>query len=657
MANNVNITIGADASNAESALKKFQGNVRKAGLALSAMGAGGALAIKGFTAAAIEQDKAMSLFLNSARNAGTEMVGLEAKIGGVTAALQNKTNFGDEEQLAVLAKMIPVLGSTEKAMAALPAIMDAAATTGRGLKEQSETLTKALAGTVHQAESLGIKFDQTATFEERLAIITKLTGGAAEVAADPFTQLSNATGDLSEKIGKALLPVVIPLIEKFTSFAVTLSTLNPAVLKTGAAVLALITAIGLIGGPLLLLVSVLPNVMAGFTLVKTAILGAKTAMLAFNATMLANPVVLIIAGIVGAVALLALAWSKNFGNIREVTRDVVTFIAEFYQGAINKIINGVQFLGEKLSFLLPEGVEDALAGIPEFDIAFGEKFDSAVDAVDDFAIGLKDKFDEFMFPTGEEAGEKLGAGLHSKTMSAVDKTVTEANEKLGHIARELFDADTPGRTLKENLALLGPDFTMETAGARVKALTDVGQNAIVAWNMVMEDMDSRVERLFSDTLSTFGDTAEGLAGETASTVDNIFNDVVETTMFTSRKVAAEMKQLMNIGAAGRLGGSSMPSLARIFEGEGLTSRGGTLSTALSGAGVDIGAVKGKIQQEAGQFYGGDVSKSASKLISALNINFNGVNSDNPEELAYMIAREIERVLGEEYLRNSAVRSY
>ena len=53
MANNVNITIGADASKAEGALKKFQANVRKAGLALSAMGAAGAFAIKGFTDAAL----------------------------------------------------------------------------------------------------------------------------------------------------------------------------------------------------------------------------------------------------------------------------------------------------------------------------------------------------------------------------------------------------------------------------------------------------------------------------------------------------------------------------------------------------------------------------------------------------------------------------
>ena len=273
MANNVNITIDADAKKAEDKLKQFQANVRKAGLALSAMGAAGAFAIKGFTAAAIKQDQAMALFLNSSRNAGAEMVGLEQKIKGVTRALQDKTNFGDEEQLAVLAKMIPVLGSTEKAMAALPAIMDAAATTGRGLKEQSETLTKALAGTVHQAESLGIKFDKTATFEERLALITKLTGGAAEAAADPFTQLGNATGDLAEKIGEALLPVVVPLIDKIKEFAVRLQTVNPVIIQWGAGILAAATAIGLLGGPLLLIISALPKL----------ILGLKGVTLAFKA--------------------------------------------------------------------------------------------------------------------------------------------------------------------------------------------------------------------------------------------------------------------------------------------------------------------------------------------------------------------------------------
>ena len=79
MANNVSITIDADAKKAEDKLKQFQANVRKAGLALSAMGAAGAFAIKGFTSAALKQEQAMQVFLNSARNAGTEMEGLEQK--------------------------------------------------------------------------------------------------------------------------------------------------------------------------------------------------------------------------------------------------------------------------------------------------------------------------------------------------------------------------------------------------------------------------------------------------------------------------------------------------------------------------------------------------------------------------------------------------
>jgi hypothetical protein len=149
----------------------------------------------------LEQEKALAGVLNSARNTGEAMAGFEDKVLSATAALQNKTNFGDEEQLRVLTKMIPVLGSTENALAALPAIMDAAATTGRDLSSQSETLTKALAGQVHTAESLGIKFDQNADFQERLAVVMGLVSGAAEAQADPFTQLNNSFGDMQEQIG------------------------------------------------------------------------------------------------------------------------------------------------------------------------------------------------------------------------------------------------------------------------------------------------------------------------------------------------------------------------------------------------------------------------------------------------------------------------
>ena len=428
MANNVSITIDADAKKAEDKLKQFQANVRKAGLALSAMGAAGAFAIKGFTSAALKQEQAMQVFLNSARNAGTEMEGLEQKIGGVTSALQNKTNFGDEEQLAVLAKMIPVLGSTEKAMAALPAIMDAAATTGRGLREQSETLTKALAGTVHQAESLGIKFDKTATFEERLALITKLTGGAAEATADPFVQLGNATGDLAEKIGEALLPVVVPLIDKIKDFAVRLQTVNPVIIQWGAGILAAATAIGLLGGPLLLILSALPKLILG-------VKGVTLAFKAFTLVLMSNPIIMILTAVVAAVALFAVAWQKNMGGIRDFTRDIFVKIGEFIQGGVNIAIRGVNALIRAYN-KIPLLSDIAEVSEKNFANNFGKAFDKTVSKVDDFTEGimktlkgLGSDIKDFIIPPLEDVAETALEGIGTVATKA-GEAVEETGDKI-----------------------------------------------------------------------------------------------------------------------------------------------------------------------------------------------------------------------------------
>ena len=463
MANNVNITIGADASKAEGALKKFQANVRKAGLALSAMGAAGAFAIKGFTDAALRQNEAMALFLNSAENSGAAMAGLEEKVTSVTAALQRKTNFGDEEQLAVLAKMIPVLGSTEKAMAALPAIMDAAATTGRGLREQSETLTKALAGTVHQAESLGIKFDEAATFEERLAEITRLTGGAAEAAANPFIQLGNAVGDVSEQIGKALLPVVVPLVEKLKEFAEDLQKVNPQIIRWSAGILAAATAFGLLGGPFLLILSTVPKMIFG-------IKGLTLAFKKLGLAMLANPISIVIVGIIAAVGALAFAFNKNFLGIRDLVADVFQFVADFILGKINFIMKGVQSVIAVLPGI-PSGVKKAVASFKPLEVDVKATFDNIgfsindmVDGVKDQFQSLKDKFMDFVF-TAEE-GVDNSTDEFNTFANTVDKVANKVSD-LGPTSDKAFTA----------MAESAEDAQKRIQGAMASFLGDIGGKA------------------------------------------------------------------------------------------------------------------------------------------------------------------------------------
>ena len=560
MANNVSITIDADAKKAEDKLKQFQANVRKAGLALSAMGAAGAFAIKGFTSAALKQEQAMQVFLNSARNAGTEMEGLEQKIGGVTSALQNKTNFGDEEQLAVLAKMIPVLGSTEKAMAALPAIMDAAATTGRGLREQSETLTKALAGTVHQAESLGIKFDKTATFEERLALITKLTGGAAEATADPFVQLGNATGDLAEKIGEALLPVVVPLIDKIKDFAVRLQTVNPVIIQWGAGILAAATAIGLLGGPLLLILSALPKLILG-------VKGVTLAFKAFTLVLMSNPIIMILTAVVAAVALFAVAWQKNMGGIRDFTRDIFVKIGEFIQGGVNIAIRGVNALIRAYN-KIPLLSDIAEVSEKNFANNFGKAFDKTVSKVDDFTEGIM------------------------KTLKGL------------------------GSDIK--------DFI-------IPPLEDVAETALEGIGTVATKAGEAVEET---------------------------GDKIEQTVLKIRRVTKAVAE-MRSGAATDLGRRARGQLGEIFQDDPSVIAGNVdpLLSAFKIAGIDTKAVQSIVQQEGTRVYGGDTQRASNKLIEALNINFSGLNTDAPQAVADLVAKEIERVLGEHLIRNAANRSF
>jgi hypothetical protein len=206
-----------DLKRAWSNLQKFQSSVSKMALPLTVAAAavtGTVLAIKGLTEAALVQKRAEDTLAQTIRNSGQQWGRYEDQIKTATAALQQKTNFGDEEQIQALSKMVAITGDVDKAMAALPAGLDAAALSGRDLNTVSETLTKALTGQTNTAESLGIQFDTTAGFQERLNVVMARAGGAAAANADPYTQLGNSVGDLEEGLGELLLA---PALD-FTNF-------------------------------------------------------------------------------------------------------------------------------------------------------------------------------------------------------------------------------------------------------------------------------------------------------------------------------------------------------------------------------------------------------------------------------------------------------
>jgi hypothetical protein len=264
------------------------------------------------------------------------------KILAVTAALQKKTNFGDEEQIRTLAILTTALGSSEKALAALPAVLDLATINQQGLVEASRSLGPVLTGVTNSVRGTSIRFEESAGFAERLAIILADVAGTAEANANPMTQLGNTIGDVSEKIGFALLPTLIPLAEKLGEMAVKVQDWmveNQKLMRILAPIVIALIAMAAIIGPILLL---LPLFAGGIAIVKAAFIAMNLSM---------GTVALVILGIAAAITAGIIIW-KNWDAIMGVIRasfDKVKLVFMNVVGVLERLYKS------KLGWLLPGG--------------------------------------------------------------------------------------------------------------------------------------------------------------------------------------------------------------------------------------------------------------------------------------------------------------
>ena len=208
------ITIGLDDKDMTKGLNKAQKEIKVWSKNFAIAGAAITAALGLATKAALEEEVGVNRLRNALKNAGSDYNTLSGEIEKNIAAMQASTNFSDSEQRDALTNLIGILGSYEKAAAALPAALDAAAFSGRNLSSVVFTLGRALSGEVNTAESVGITFNETADFGTRLKQVLERVGGSAKASADPLTQLKNVTGDLVEAIGGFLVPILRTLVEK-----------------------------------------------------------------------------------------------------------------------------------------------------------------------------------------------------------------------------------------------------------------------------------------------------------------------------------------------------------------------------------------------------------------------------------------------------------
>lgn len=285
---------------------QVSGRILAAGLA-----AAGVAAVK-FTKAAADDQAAASKLAGVLHNAaGASDAQVAATERWITAQGKAK-GVSDDELRPALTRLVAATHSVTKArrLAALGENISAA--TGKSLESVTSALAKAQTGSLGGLSRLGVATKNAAGQTRSLHSITKelakTYGGAAakqaQTAAGKQKILSVQLGELQEKIGAKLLPVMLKLSD------VGLKVVDWIDRNTTTA----LALVGVLGSVLAIvkLVSVATQVWSAGLKIAGAVSKAYTGVQwLLNAAMAANPITLVVIAIVALVAVIVIAWKRS----------------------------------------------------------------------------------------------------------------------------------------------------------------------------------------------------------------------------------------------------------------------------------------------------------------------------------------------------------
>lgn len=428
-------------------LKKIQGQVSKSKASLKGLkqsvdglsGIGVGLSAAGITAFVGKSVKAFDIQEQAMAQVRQGLLSTEGAAGRTFDQLtkqasdfQKVTLFGDEEILkgvtAQLLTFTNIAGEnfdrTQKAALDVTTRLFGADASAESLKSTSIQLGKALndpAANMGALSRSGIQFSEQQKAQIKLmqksgnlagaqalilAELEKQYGGSAEAAAKAgaggLKQLSNALGDVQEKIGKALLPAVnalgsvlwglIGIVEKY-----------PKTFKVIGIVLASVVAV---------IVSVVGAVKL-WTVVQTVL----------NAVLFANPIGLMIVSITALVALITALWqnSETFRGVILGVWEVLKGVYSFIKAKVLKVFEdlrekGFKGIADDIKNVVLTRLRNLLQALKGLGKAFkalfsGEFKEAAKEAGNSISLIATNRTLAENIETGKKIGEKFKEGF------------------------------------------------------------------------------------------------------------------------------------------------------------------------------------------------------------------------------------------------------
>lgn len=275
----------------------------------------------------------------------TDTLSTWAEMSGMS--VNSFKNLWETDAMSAIQKVVSGMGDAAAGGQNLNVILDELGVTSLRQTDTMKRLSSA-------SELMSSMVDLSNNAWEENAALTNESAKRYETTAAKITQMKNTITELCVKLGDILLPIIQSVINAISHFTNWLTNLNPAVQKVIVAVLAIVSALGPFMIILAKLITSFGTIMTIVPKIVTVIKTVKTAFAAFNATLLANPIVLIVAAIAALVAGFVLLWNKCEGfrnfwinlweNVKNVCKKVIDGIVGFFNGIINFIKNNWQSL-------------------------------------------------------------------------------------------------------------------------------------------------------------------------------------------------------------------------------------------------------------------------------------------------------------------------
>jgi len=310
----------AQLSKAQEYLQQHAAQFRKIGTAMTATGATMTAFFTKAVQGAAQEQVAQEKLINALKNVKGATEGGAQALLKQAAALQQLTGYEDD-QIVNAQAMLATFQLTDAQIAQItPRLLDMAAATEKSTGQQADlqaiaiALGKGFTGTAGSLSRYGVVLSEeakkTGDFNLILNDLDKNFKGAGETVGQTFTgqmRIMKATvGDVMEVIGGKLIPLLMPLVQKFSEIAQSVikwMDANQGLMKVLVPVVAAVGGLMTVLGPILIL---LPSLAAGFT-------------------MLTGPVGLVIAAIAGLITVGTLV-VKNWDGIKQFLIDCWTAI-------------------------------------------------------------------------------------------------------------------------------------------------------------------------------------------------------------------------------------------------------------------------------------------------------------------------------------------